>query len=1307
MDIDASFGRWLKQRRKALDLTQEQLARQVGCAADTLRKIEADRLRPSRQTAERLADFVAIPPQERALFIQLARAGARDTLAAADRARAGRSPYVGLNTFQEADADLFFGRETLVDTLVNQAGHSSFLAVLGPSGSGKSSVVLAGLLPRLKQGAAPDSATWRYLTIRPGPRPLDTLAAALAESQLLDGRALVEPAELHSAICGMHTRLALVVDQFEELWTQAPAEPAQREAFVEEQQRPFTQLLLAVAAAPERPVLVIMTMRADFLHRAAEHGELARCIGENDLIVSPMSPDELRRAIELPAGSAGRFEPGLVDELITQVHGRPGALPLLEYTLQELWRARRADGTMTWSAFHHLGGVEGALAARADAILAAHYTLEQQDELRQILIRLVLPGDGAADTRRRALLDDLTPVDGVPDDVQALLQPLIDERLVVVTAIEEEAGERPTTDEPSPNPYLPTVEVAHEALISAWPTLERWVDEARDDLRLQLQVEEAAREWQASVEDSAFLWSGLRLDRAEAWIARAHPRLNQREQFFLQTSHDQECARAAAAEAARNEREQLLIERAVEQHNVSRLRRFLAAVGVLLLIAIGLALFAANRGQAALRAQDEAQRARSQAEAAAGALQSFAHAGEAMFELDRKPERALLLALAAIPTDTERYEPLIARALYQAFEGALIRRTLDDHAGALRAVAWRPDSRQVATAGDDAAVRIWDVATGRVALRLAGHQGGVRAVAWSPDGRQILTGGADNKAHVWDTSRGAELYTLAGHTSWVSALGWSPDGRQIVTGSYDGSVRIWAATAGAQARMLASDVGPLRAVAWRPDGRQILAGGDNGTLHVWDATTGDEIWVLDAQAGSVTTAVWSPDSSRILIGGDDGTAQIWDAATGAPLHLLKGHLGAVWSVVWSPDGRQVLTGSFDGSARLWDVGTETTWHVLHGHAGKVWAVAWSPDGRQVLSGSDDGAARLWEITSGRGAQPLNGSLESARTIKWSADGRLVLSGHDDGTALVWDVASGSVAHTLTDTPSGIRWLSWSPDGRQALAGSDDGSTRLWDIANGRLLRLLDPALGSVRAMAWSPEARYVMRWGADESAQILDITTGAIVHTLSGQTGVIRSVAWSPDGQQIVMGAEDGTVRIWSATTGTAVRALAGHTNIVRATAWSPDGRQLLTGGDDGTARLWDAASGASLLTLEGHTGSVMAAAWSPDGRQLLTGGDDGTARLWDAASGAPLLTLDGHAGSVVWMTWSADGRQVLTGSDGVTYTWLVSKQLIVADMTRRLCDLFTDAEIHATMPRWRGCAAELSAVATDLAAYDRLQNHK
>jgi len=527
MDTDVSFGRWLKRRRKTFDTTQAELAARVGCATDTLRKIEAGALRPSRQIAERLADLLAIPPDERAIFIQRARGGAQATYA-------GRSPYVGLNTFQDDDAAFFFGREELVAALVEQARDERFLAVLGPSGSGKSSVVLAGLLPALRRGALPGSELWRYLTLRPGARPLDALAAALEpiDNPFDDAQGGRRPRTANGHLVTLPKfdgeRLVLVVDQFEELWTQAPAEPLARAAHHDQQQRPFIEALLA--AARDHSILVILTMRADFLHRAAEHAGLARALGEHDLIVSPMAPDELRRAIECPAQVAGAmFEPGLVDELIAQAAGRVGALPLLEYTLLELWNARRSDGTLTWAAFHALGGVEGALAARADATLTEHYTPAQQDDLRHLLVRLVQPGEHTTDTRRRALLADLAPAGSSVDVMQSLLAPLVDARLLAMSEV--------VTDD-TPDPSSIWVELAHEALIRAWPTFSRWIGAAREDVRFQLQLEQAAKEWQAGGENGDLLWSGLRLDRAAEWLARAQPRLNERDQCFLQASRE-------------------------------------------------------------------------------------------------------------------------------------------------------------------------------------------------------------------------------------------------------------------------------------------------------------------------------------------------------------------------------------------------------------------------------------------------------------------------------------------------------------------------------------------------------------------------------------------------------------------------------------------------------------------------------------------------------------------------------------------------------------------------------------------------
>jgi hypothetical protein len=330
----------------------------------------------------------------------------------------------------------------------------------------------------------------------------------------------------------------LLIDQAEELWTLAPNE-REAQASLLSQQRAFIQQILGALRAPNSPLLLLFTMRADFLHRAAEHPQLARAIGEHLVLVSPMTTDELRLAITQPAEAAGgSFDPGLVGELIEQTENRPDALPLLEYTLLELWNNKRPDGTMTWDAFRALGGVEGALEARADAVFSTHYPAgEQQEQVRKILLRLIQPGEGAADTRRRVRLDDLTSGDGTIADVQSLLAPLTDERLLT-SGYDASSGAE-------------TIEIAHEALIRTWRTFNTWIAEAREDLRLQILLEDAAREWQHSGEKPDFLWGGLRLANAEAWLERVRPGLNPRDKRFLEACRFEELQRQEAEAAAR------------------------------------------------------------------------------------------------------------------------------------------------------------------------------------------------------------------------------------------------------------------------------------------------------------------------------------------------------------------------------------------------------------------------------------------------------------------------------------------------------------------------------------------------------------------------------------------------------------------------------------------------------------------------------------------------------------------------------------------------------------------------------------
>jgi energy-coupling factor transporter ATP-binding protein EcfA2 len=458
-------------------------------------------------------------------------------------------PYLGLKTFDEANARFFYGREALIDTLVERVKHTAFLTVIGPSGSGKSSVVRAGLIPALKQGLdIAGSDEWIYVPpFPPGPRPMNALAAVLAAlpeggrigtALAIENRLKLPDGLLFCAdqlLAGRSgARVVLVIDQAEELWSLAPNDRAAQETHRRDQQQPFIAQLLSATQAADRQVLVVLTLRADFMGRVAAETRLAAFVEQNLQIITLMEPPDLRRAIELPAEVAGgTFQPGLVDELIDQIAGEPGALPLLEYTLESLWAAKQSDGALTWEAYRAIGGVEGALTQGADHVLDSDYAEpKQRDAIREVLLRLVQPGDGLTDSRRRVPLKDLVPAGSTVEIVQALITPLVNARLLTTGREADTAQD--------------TVEVTHEALIRSWPTLRDWIAVAKADLRLQRQLEDAAREWEAGQRSSDLLWQGARLAQAEAWVAHAHPLLLTREQQFLTASRAAEMARRQA-----------------------------------------------------------------------------------------------------------------------------------------------------------------------------------------------------------------------------------------------------------------------------------------------------------------------------------------------------------------------------------------------------------------------------------------------------------------------------------------------------------------------------------------------------------------------------------------------------------------------------------------------------------------------------------------------------------------------------------------------------------------------------------------
>jgi DNA-binding SARP family transcriptional activator len=878
------------------------------------------------------------------------------------RPKPGEPPFKGLAYYDVDDAPLFFGREALIARLAGRLAHDRFLAVVGASGSGKSSLVRAGLLPALRNGqpladglSRPrGSEMWPVYLITPTARPLKALALSLtrgaasarATTLLMDDLAR-EPRSLDICVEKLLTespaqRLLLVVDQFEELFTQCRDEEKRR-AFVD-------NLLNAAMGNPDGPTSVVVTLRADFYAQCARYDRLRELLETQQLYIGQMTDGELRRAIEGPAAAAGwTFEPGLVDLLLHDAGaGRnrkpePGALPLLSHALLETWRRRRGR-EMTFAGYAETGGVRGAIARTAEAVFNEELTAEQQPIARSIFLRLTELGEGAQDTRRRATLAELIPRSEDAPAVEAVLKTLADARLV-------------TTGEEG-------VEVAHEALIREWPRLGEWLAEDREGLRLHRHLTEAAQGWEALQRDEGALYRGARLAQAGEWAQSHGDELNPLERNFLEASQELarreeaereaqrqrelEAARTLAAAEKRRAEEQA---RASEQLRKGRrtLVGALVVASVLAVVAIFLGFrFRQSAAEAALQSR---------------LAQARELASYSLEVLEADPQLNLLLAIEAVnrtlPSDgfvTSEAEV----ALYRALAGRELG-VLSGHTGAIYAVTFSPDDGRIVTAGEDGLARVWDSA-GNLITTLEGHTGTVTTATFSPDGAYILTGSDDGTARLWDAE--GSLITVVEANDFVNSASFSPDGQRIVTGGVN--AQLWD-TAGNLVATLGGHTKRVHSVVFSPKGKRIVTEMEDGRARLWDSG-GNFIAALEGNDIAYSRHVspvqrrnaanFSPDGERIVTGSAEGTALLWDA-DGNLITKLEGHRDRIWAASFSPSGTQIVTASEDGTARLWEANGEFI-AALEGHAGRVWSAVFSPEGTRIATGSTDGTARLWD-----------------------------------------------------------------------------------------------------------------------------------------------------------------------------------------------------------------------------------------------------------------------------------------------------------------------------------------------------------
>lgn len=1189
--------------------------------------------------------------------------GARATLGSAE------CPYRGLEVFDEEHADLFFGRDAAVQRLLEQLKASRFIAVIAPSGSGKSSLVRAGLLPGLRMGAIAGSQDWIVCKFTPGPAPLEALETEMLQlperntvqrtiSRLArDSRALHQSVSMALARHAPASRLVCVVDQFEEVFTQCSDD---------DQRRQFVANLLYAASVPDGRTVVVLTMRADFYAHCAAYPPLAAQIAAHQYLLGPLDRAGTRQAISAPAELCGlSFEPGLVDTIAEEFAGEPGALPLLEHALFEVW-ARRRGQVLTLEGYRASGGVQGALAQRADSIflsLGPH----EQEIAREVLLRLTEPGETTEDTRRRATMDELVASASEQELTRRVTLALADGRLLTTSGGQGHGAA--------------WVEVAHEALIRGWPRLRQWVDEDRAALRVRRRLTEAAREWERLGRDEGALYRAGLL--AEALQLREQKRagLNELEHDFLNAS----VALQNRERRARNRVRRLALlalcgglvlavllgglavvqwQRAERARGVATARELTfeaeaarKGAGVLLprsvlLAAESLSRFPRRDSEPTLR-QDLALLAQpllSLAQKGPGATAAYSPDGRYLATGDASGEvgvwsvsdgqqvssaqvDAPVRAIVWSP-DGKAFTAATSEGRVSLFDpgaGREIQRF--DQPDAVSALAYSPDSSRLAAASLDGTTRIWDRASGSALVLMAGTQvvdrfspdGGnefaesfAQTLAFSPDGRQVAAARtADNVAHVWDAQTGAELMRLQ-HDGVVLAVAFSPDGQYIATGSADGSSRIWNRDGVQVGRTTTDRSSPTFTVAFSPDSHYLAAGGFSFAAQVVAVPAGTDVLTLplDDSAQSLT---WSPDGRSVAAASNDGTARIWSLNGGHEIaRMPMGFDNVVYLAQFSSDGTQVATVSADNVVRTWQ--TTKPWQdVGLSHPDSVIAVAFSSDARYLASSAGN-YAYIYDAHSGAQLQKL-AHPALAWALNFSPDGRFLATSSFDGYARIWDVATGQeVSRFLHGDRERVYGVRFSPDGKLLTTAGLLGGVKVWDVATGTVTMqaMHDSAAGYPR---FTPDGRYLITGSVDHTARVWDLATGAEVRRISADSPIYE-LDISPDGRYLAAG-DDHDARIWDLTTGALVLLLP-HPTGVNGVAFSADGKYLATAAKDGVARVWLVSSGVQVAGME-HDKSLNGLAFSPDGSYLATASADQTVRLWTPLLSDPIGAACSH----------------------------------------------------------------------------------
>ncbi|MES2438564.1 MAG: AAA family ATPase [Verrucomicrobiota bacterium] len=1223
-------------------------------------------------------------------------------------------PFLGLDAFQPEHAEVFFGREEEIlearNSLKEKAGNGcAFLLLSGASGSGKSSLARAGILPEILAHEPDEHAeVWKSLIVTPselGPDPILSLLNRLTETSLLPELSDQVPSleKLASDLTkdaagffdysfskaiqaaanrlGGSVRFLIVLDQLEELFT--------KDALTKESRTAFLSLIETLARSGH--FWIIATIRSDFYQEIQSEPALVRMKeGRGLLDVLPPQPDAIARLIEEPARLAGlTFEEKngqrLSSRILRDAVHHAELLPLLEFVLLELSNHTDDKNQLTHAAYDILGGVEGALRRKAEATFKT-LPKDAQESLGQVLQALVTLGEDSATggesdkpIRLRARLEDF-PEETPP---RQLIEAFTDARLFTTAQFDG------TTE--------PTVTVAHESLLRAWDRVEAWVETNRDFLQQRRRLRRALALWEQNDRHQDYLLSpGLPLAEALRMQGDHRENLDDSEIRFITSSEDKKI---------------------VAERRSRRMRRAaVAALSSLSFLAVVAALGASlgwiaarksarEAGEQAQVAINEARRAdRERDNAVKESQRSQLEEGRAWLEraklsntvgdnLNAVFQAARAVGFHGYGNDGVKKsehpsllgqgmtDPALEKSRLEEKEKVVefidtLRPTLlpiwsspisTQHVASVESVVYSPDGSLIASGSGDHSVKIWDTRTGKQIHIFESHELKVRCVAFNSDGTLLASASEDQSVIVWDIKKGTKRYKPGKHSGYVTCVAFSPDDRIMVTGSEDHSAKLWNVSSGEEIGTLKGHDKAITSLAFSPSGDRLITASKDGSMILWDTKSLSEVRTFTGHENEVRCVKFSPDGTLIASASSDGKIKLWDPETGTEKFpdLVFPHPGSSFGYVntldFSPDGKRLAcaTGDFRGTnLRLWDLENLKEIQAIEGNWDSISSIDFNPDGSRVACGASDGTIRIWDATLTHSFSPQAGHAYAVAKVAFNPEGTRVASASADGTLKIWDLSLGRELHTLSGHSREINCMAYSPDGRWIATGSNDNSIILWDAETGSEIHTLRAHTDRVLSLSFSPDGLSLVSGSRDHHILLWNCESGEPMKTFSSRSTWVTGISFSPDGKKIVAGLLDGTIDLIDSSSGEILWSLKGHSSDVGCVAFSPDGNSFATGSMDGTIKIWDGLSNEPLSTPEKSGKWITSLAFNGDGSRLAsatTGSFENFVGLWDVKTGKLTAKLPFENFDVT-AAFSSDGNRIVTGSsDNSVRVWDVS----------------------------------------------------